>query len=136
MWLAIKDLNTNVKAQVLHSGSLSRQFSILQGTGQGRILTPFMYKACINPLLIGLSNHAYALNINGLSLPSPLLGDICLLTIQPSFLRVLMQMCYCYSLKWRYEFSNSKRGMVTFGETSTLLFNEKALMDSWRGNCR
>ena len=28
-----------------------------------------------------------------------------------------MQMCYCCSLKWRYEFSNSKSGVVTFGET-------------------
>ena len=35
MWLAIKDLYTNVKAQVLYSGSLSRMFGISQGTGQG-----------------------------------------------------------------------------------------------------
>ena len=28
-----------------------------------------------------------------------------------------MQMCHCYSLKWRYEFNNSKSGLVTFGET-------------------
>ena len=26
-------------------------------------------------------------------------------------------MCYCYSLKWRYEFNNTKSGVVTFGET-------------------
>ena len=26
-------------------------------------------------------------------------------------------MCYCYNLKWRYEFNNSKSGVVTFGET-------------------
>ena len=30
---------------------------------------------------------------------------------------VFMQMCYCYSLKWRYEFNNSKSEVVTFGET-------------------
>ena len=118
MWLAIKDLYTGVKAQVLQSGSLSRQFSVSQGTSQGRILTPFMYKVHINALLIALSNHAYALNINSLSLPSPSFADgISLLAIQPSFLRVLMQMCYYYSLKWRYEFNNSKIGVVTFGLT-------------------
>ena len=44
MWLAIKDLHTNVKAKVLYAGSLSREIDILQGTGQGRILSPFMYK--------------------------------------------------------------------------------------------
>ena len=108
MWLAIKDLYASVKAQVLYSGFLSRQFSVSQGTGQGRILAPFMYKVYINELLIALSNYAYALNINSLSLPSPTFADdISLLHIQPSFLRVLIQMCYCYSLKWRYEFNNS-----------------------------
>ena len=47
MWLTIKDLYTGVKAQVLYSGSLSRQFSVSQGAGQGRILAPFMYKVIL-----------------------------------------------------------------------------------------
>ena len=64
MSLAIKGLCTGVKAQVLYSGSLSRQFSVSQGTGQEKILVPFMYKVYINALLIALSNHAYALNIS------------------------------------------------------------------------
>ena len=44
MWLAIKDLHTNVKAKVLYAGSLSREIDILQGTGQGRILAPISTK--------------------------------------------------------------------------------------------
>ena len=100
MWLTIKDLYIGFKAQVIFSGSLSRQISVSQGTGQGRILAPFMHKIYINALLIAIWNYAYALNINGLSLPSPSFADdISLLAIQPSFLRVFMQMCYCYSLK-------------------------------------
>ena len=55
MWLAIKDLYTDVKAQVLYSGELSREFDISQGTGQGRIFAPFMYKVYINSLLQKLS---------------------------------------------------------------------------------
>ena len=51
MWLIIKDLYTNVKAKVLYAGALSREIDILQGTGQGRILAPFMYKVYINSLL-------------------------------------------------------------------------------------
>ena len=43
MWLAIKDLYTDVKAQVLYEGVLSRKFSVSQGTGQGRIFVPCMY---------------------------------------------------------------------------------------------
>ena len=48
MWLAIKDLYTDVQAQVLYDGTLSRLFEIGQGTRQGRILAPFMYKVYIN----------------------------------------------------------------------------------------
>ena len=33
MWLFIRNLYTGLKAQVLYSGSLSRKFDILQGTG-------------------------------------------------------------------------------------------------------
>ena len=57
MSLAIKDLHTNVKAKVLYAGSMSREIDISQGTGQGRILAPFMYKVYINSLLKALSNH-------------------------------------------------------------------------------
>ena len=49
MWLTIKDLYTDVKAQVLYSGSLSRQFKVSQGTGQGRILASYMYKVFLMP---------------------------------------------------------------------------------------
>ena len=35
MWLAIRDLCTNVKAQVCYEGSLSRKIDVSQGTGQG-----------------------------------------------------------------------------------------------------
>ena len=59
MWVAIKDLYTDVKAQVLYSGSLSRSFDVSQGTGQGRILAPLMYKVYINSLLHILTDHCY-----------------------------------------------------------------------------
>ena len=44
MWLAIKNLSTCVRAQVLYSSSLSRTFDISQGTGRGRMIASFMYK--------------------------------------------------------------------------------------------
>ena len=90
MWLTIKDLYTDM-AQVLYSDSLSRQFKVSQGTGQGRVLAPFIYKVYINALLNTLTNHAYAIFINGLHVSSPSFADdISLLTTQPSFLAVLI----------------------------------------------
>ena len=59
--------------------------------------------------------------INGLRVSSPSFADdISLLTTQQSFLAVLRALCYCYSLKWRYEFNNSKSGLVNFCETKAV----------------
>ena len=51
-WLSIEDLYTDVKAQVLCKGVLSRKFSVCQGRVQGRIFAPFMYKVYINSLFV------------------------------------------------------------------------------------
>ena len=96
----MKDLYTGVKAQVLYSGSLSRSFDVSQGTGQGRILAPFMYKVYINSLLHVLSDHNYAIFIRSLKLTSPsFVDDITLLALHPSFLSVFMDVCHQYSIK-------------------------------------
>ena len=121
MWVAIKDLYTDVKAQVLYSGSLSRSFDVSQGTGQGRILAPFMYKVYINSLLHVLTDHCYSICINSSKLASPSFADdVSLIALNPSFLTTFMNICHEYSLTWRYEFNHSKSGIVTFGETKAV----------------
>ena len=121
MWLAIKDLYTDVKAQVLYSGELSREFDVSQGTCQGRIFAPFTYKVYINSLLQNLSNHCYAMSINSLSLPAPSFADdVTLLALFPSFLNTFLNICHQYSITWRYEFNHTKSGVVTFGETKPI----------------
>ena len=118
MWLVIRNLYTGVKAQVLYSGSLSRKFDILQGIGQGRIPAPFMYKVYINALLNELTQHSCVLSLYSISLTSPsFTDDISLLSIYPTFLSSLMNLCYAYSIKWRYKFNHVKSGILTFGES-------------------
>ena len=121
MWLTIKPLYMGIKAQVLYSGSLSGKFGASQGTAQGRTLAPFMYKVYINSLLVGLTQHSFAISINMLNLPSPSFADdITLLATYPTFFSTFMNLCYEYSIKWRYEFHNDKSGIVTFGETKRI----------------
>ena len=121
LWLAIKDLYTDVKAWVLYSGVLSREFEIAQGTGQGRILAPFMYKVYINNLLKELSNHCFAISINTLRMPAPSFADdIFLIALHQSLLKIVMNKCHSYSKTWRYEFNHSKSGVVTFDERKPL----------------
>ena len=115
LWLAIKDLHTDVKARV------SREFEIAQGTGQGRILAPFMYKVYINSLLKEQSDHCFAISINTLRMPAPSFADdICLIALHQSLLKILMNKCHNYSKTWRYEFNHSKSGIATFGETKPI----------------
>ena len=126
MWLAIEDLYTGVKAQVLYSGSLSRSFDMSQGTGQARILAPFMYKVYISNLLQVLSNHNFSIGIRSLQLSSPSSADdIILLVLHPSFLNVCVDMYHQYGIKWRYEFNHTKCGVVTFGESKALHFQSR-----------
>ena len=45
LWLIIRDLYQDLQAHVINDGQLSSKFPVSQGSGQGRILAPFMYKA-------------------------------------------------------------------------------------------
>ena len=75
-----------------------------------------MYKVYVNGLLCVLTNHCYAIFINELRIPSPSFADnITLLALHPSFLDV--SICYKCGIKWRYEFNDSKSGIVTFVES-------------------
>ena len=72
----------------------------------------------VNGLLTVLSNHCYAILVNGLRVPSPSFADaISLLTLHPSFLMTFMNICNRHGIKWRYDFNHSKSGVLTFGET-------------------
>ena len=118
MWKNMKDLYTNVKAQVLYPGSLSGKIIVSQGTGQGRILAPFMHKVYANGILCVLTNHCYAIFMNGLRIPSPsFTDDITSVALHPPFLKTFMNICYKYCIKWRYEFNHSKSEIVTFVES-------------------
>ena len=97
---------------------IARKFDILQATGQGIIPAPFMYKVYINGILNELTQYSCALSLYSISLTSPSFADnISLLSIYPTFLSSLMNLCYAYSIKWRYEFNHVKSGIVTFGES-------------------
>ena len=49
---------------------------------------------------------------------------IALLALYLTFLTSLMGMCYNYSTKWRYEFNQSKSGVVTYGHIKPVHFEE------------
>ena len=74
-----------------------------------------MYKVyCIKR---AYTQHSCALSLYSISLTSSFADDISLLSIYPTFLSSLMNLCYAYNIKWRDEFNHVKSGIVTFGES-------------------
>ena len=120
MWLVIKNLYTGVGASVLYSGSLSRQFHVLQGTGHGRILAPFMYKVYINGLLNVLTNHCYSISVNRLRLPSLSFADD--VTLLALYLTVTFGEC----IPAHYENMNEREWLLS-DESVNELYEYKTL---------
>ena len=122
----IKALYTDVESFVHFNGVLTQVFPLHQGSGQGRILAPFMYKVYINRLIERVCNSKYSLVIDNLRTGSPTFADdLTLLSLLPSFLRHLMHQVTQYSKIWRYDYNQSKSGVVVFGESRVLNYREK-----------
>ena len=117
MWLVIRNLYTGVKAHFLCSGSLS-SLIFCRVLGRGGFLLRLCTKCIFNGLLNELTQHSRTLSLYISSLTPPSFADdISLLSIYPTFLSSLMNLCYAYGIKWRYEFKHLKCGIVTFGES-------------------
>ena len=115
----IRELYKDLEGQVIFSGGISRSFSISQGSGQGRILSPFLYKVYINRLLVELNNINISISLFNHSLSSPCFADdLTLVSCYQTCLKILIQIAYEYSCKWRYQFNyDRKTAAVVFGES-------------------
>ena len=99
---------------------------ITQGSGQGRVLAVLMYKVYFNELIKEISECKISLTINGLQLGCPTFADdTTLLAAFPSFLKNLMEKAFLHSKLWHHEHNETKRGVVTFGETGPQHFVQK-----------
>ena len=115
LWLIIKELYTNIHACVTYNGFLSRDFVISQGSGQGRILAPFMYKVYINKLLKDLCTPGIGIILLNYNLSAPTFADdMTLSALYPSCLNALISIACRYSCDWRYELNYEKTAVVTF----------------------
>ena len=93
MWLIIKELFSSLKGQVIFNGHISSSFSTSQGSGQGRILAPFLYKVYINQLLMELCQLDIGITLFNHSLSAPSFADdMTLLACFPSCLNIMIQL--------------------------------------------
>ena len=88
MFAMIKALDTDVESFVNFNVVSTQDFPPYKGSGQGRILPPFIYKVYINRLMETVCNGKYCLVIDNLRTGSPTFADdMTLLSLFPIFWR-------------------------------------------------
>ena len=98
LWLIFKELYTSIHVCVTYNGFLSRDFVISQGSGQGRILAPFMCKVYINKLLKDLCTPGIGILLLNYNLSAPTFADdMTLSALYTSCLNALISIAYEYS---------------------------------------
>ena len=100
---------------------VSSKFPISQGSGQGKILAPFIYKVYINSLIRKICDLKVGICLTNRFCSAPTFADdMTLLGLHASALSTLIRCAYDYCCKWRYEYHNEKSGIVVFGETPAM----------------
>jgi hypothetical protein len=110
-------MHTSVTSCVLYKGFYSDWFSVLQGTRQGGVWSPFLYLCYINDLIKDLVALDIGFSIADDSYCAPTVADdMLLLSLSRKSLQVMLKLCYRYSCLWRYQYNASKCAVVVFKE--------------------
>ncbi|MCG8048280.1 MAG: reverse transcriptase family protein, partial [Candidatus Thiodiazotropha endolucinida] len=112
------DLHSNLMSSVFHNGYNSHWFPVLQGTRQGGVISPLMYLCYVNDLLNELCTCDLGFKMFGECFVAPTVcDDMVLLALSKLGLDTLMDICFRYACKWRYEYSPAKSSIIVFNET-------------------
>ena len=91
LWMAILDLYDGMSERILWEGDLSRPVKTRQGVGQGRILSPTLYKLYMEGVLRALRESGAGVYVGAEFLGSPTVADDVLLADQrPPGLQTLL----------------------------------------------
>ena len=109
LYNAIVDMYDGMSEKVIWAGKLSREFLLKQGVGQGKILSPDLYKLYINKLLeiLESSGNGFHIGINYAGSPT-CADDVLLLESKPSNLQELTTDSYEYSKDHRFNLHPTK----------------------------
>ena len=103
---------------VRHNGLFSDPVPVRQGTRQGGVSSPSMYLIYIEELISELEHSGQGFCITGSSCSSlSVADDMALLSFSKSGLQAMIDICYRYSIKWRFTYNPDKCSVVVFNET-------------------
>ncbi len=115
---SVISMYSEMTSYVLHEGCRSKPFLISQGTRQGGVSSPMCYLAYINDLLTTLESSGCGTVIHQLSCCCPTVADdMVLASYTKQGLSNMIEQCYSYSTKWRYEYNAAKCGIIVFNES-------------------
>ena len=118
LWLTVAAMHSDMYSCVLINGHMSDWFPVLQGTRQGGCWSPFLYLIYINDLISELQNSSYGLSIGHISVCAPTVADdMLLLSLSIKSLQNMIDICYNYSCRWRFQYNPSKCAVIVFNET-------------------
>ena len=107
-----------MKRSVLYKDHYSDWFDILQGFGQGGVLSAAFYMCFIDAHINLLVVSKYGFRINSRNICSPAVADdMLLMALSKLDLDELLRICFLYSCKWRYEYGPLKCSVIVFYET-------------------
>ena len=108
-WRLLYQWYKSLCAIVRINGFYGNVFTVSKGTRQGSILSPYVFNIFIDNLLKELENSPCGLRVGKSKFNSlAYADDIELLATHVSDLQCLVDICYEYSVKWRFKFGENK----------------------------
>ena len=114
----IIDLHKDMKSAVFYKGYHSPWFSVMQGTRQGGVLSPFLYLCFNNDLINELVASKFGFKLNTRVTCAPTVADdMLLMALSKLGLDALMRICFSNGCKWRFLYGPLKCNVVVYNET-------------------
>ena len=128
-WMAIHNLYDGISESVMWDGQLSREFRVHQGVGQGRILSPTLYKCYMDGVIQALQDTG-----NGIYIGADFFGastvadDVLLIDEKAEGIQSLLHTAVTESQRKRYEIHPLKSELSSAkGSQCNLLLGEEPI---------
>jgi hypothetical protein len=109
LWLLLEEWYRGQKSAVKWKGDISRTFYEQQGVRQGGILSPALYKAFVNPLLVDLQDHNIGYHIGSTFVGIPACtDDVTVIAVKPKDLQSMIDVAENYANRERYHVNTTK----------------------------
>ena len=102
LWRAIADLYGGMREKVTWQGTLSKEYEVRQGVGQGRILSPLLYKAYMDGPLAALRESGHGIHIGATYMGSPACADDVLLACDRNSAQWMLDIAYDQACNRRF----------------------------------